>query len=299
MHLLSLSRLIVLCGSVVCLLFSSSAAWAQQIVSFRVGGQKVVGTLELPAEATSPPVVLMLHGFKGSRDEMTTPLVKEGVFAHAAKRLAAQGLASLRIDFRGGGDSEGSFEDTTISAQADDALAAIDYLRTVSAVDASRLAVLGWSQGGAVATLVAARSRHQPVAIVLWAPVSNPGVTLPTLLGADFAKRALASKGRAVTTQLPWGQDVTLKSGYFEDLHRLSPAAELARYPGPVFVAVGTKDPVVTPQPAMGQLLLNYHRGPHELWVRPMDHRFDVFNTDATLDELVDASAAFIFRHSR
>ncbi|OYU74797.1 MAG: hypothetical protein CFE45_34015, partial [Burkholderiales bacterium PBB5] len=86
---------------------------------------------------------------------------------------------------------------------------------------------------------------------------------------------------------------------FFEDLYRVAPVAELARYRGPVFVAVGTQDTVVRPQPAMGQLLLDYHSGPHQQWVRPMDHTFNAFTTADTLDELVRDSAAFVARHQR
>ncbi len=293
------SRLAALCLFMVSLAGLAGTARAGEVVSFQVAGQKVVGTLELPAGVAAPPVVLMLHGFTGSRNELATPAVKEGIFARAAQAWAAQGLASLRIDFRGGGDSEGTFADTTLSGQAADALAAIDYLKTLKSVDASRLALVGWSQGGAVATMVATRSTSPIRAVALWAPVSNPAATYPAFLGHDYVKRGLASGGQAVSTKLPWGAEVSLRTPFFEELYRFSPVAELAQYSGPVFVAVGTNDPVVTPQPAMGQILLSYHRGVGELWVRTMDHSFNAFMNTTTLDELVQATAGFISKHIR
>ncbi|WP_088284692.1 S9 family peptidase [Ideonella sp. A 288] len=292
-------KLLAACIGVASLSAVSAAVLAQQVVSFQVAGQKVVGTLELPANVSTAPVVLMLHGFTGSRNELATPAVKEGIFAHAAKAFAAQGLASLRIDFRGSGESEGQFEDTTLTGQAADALAAIDFLKTLKSVDVSRLSVVGWSQGGAVATMVAARSATLVRSVALWAPASVPAATYPAFLGVEYVKSGLASGGKAVSTKLPWGAEVSLKTAFFEDLYKVSPVAELARYSGPVFVAVGTNDPVVTPQPAMGQVLLSYHPGPGELWVRPMDHSFNAFVNATTLDEMVDATSAFIRRHSQ
>ena len=101
---------------------------AEKAIDFVVDGQKVVGTLALPDGASTPPVVLLLHGFTGSRDELEIPAVKEGIFERAARMWADKGFASLRIDFRGSGESEGKFEDTTLDGQVKDALAALDYL---------------------------------------------------------------------------------------------------------------------------------------------------------------------------
>ena len=103
----------------------------------------------------------------------------------------------------------------------------------------------------------------------------------------------------AVTTKTPWGRELALKTGFFEDLFKIDPVAELAGYRGPVFVAVGSNDQVINPQPAMGQILLSYHRGSGVLWVRPMDHSFNSFQTADTLDELIDATRTFIERNGK
>lgn len=283
------------CLGVVGYLGFAQAAPEQSVITFPVDGQKVVGTLELPEGVANPPVVLLLHGFTGKRDELAIPSVNnEGIFARAANAWAKDGVASLRIDFRGSGESDGKFEDTTISGQIKDALAAIDFLQTEKKVDASRLYVVGWSQGGAVASGVAGRSPHPIKAVALWAPASNPAATFVDILGKDYVKAGLESGGKAVTTKLPWGAEVSLKTPFFEDLYKIDPVAELAHYPGPVFVAVGTNDPVVKPQPAMGQLLLTYHKGPGELWVRPMDHSFNSFQNVETVDALIAATGTFI-----
>ena len=276
------------------------AAPSQRVISFQVDGQKVVGTLELPEGVATPPVVLLLHGFKGSRDEMKTPMVKEGIFARAADAWAAKGLASLRIDFRGGGDSDGSFEDTTISGQIKDALAAIDFLQGEKSVDAARLTVVGWSQGGAVAAAVAGRTTHPLKAVAFWNPLVVPAATFQTFAGPEAVAAGLASgSDKAIDLKMPWGGTVALKAAYFKDLYTVDPVAELAKYPGPAFVAVGTTDTIVFPEPATGQLLLSYHKGPGELWVRPMDHGFNAFVNADTLDELIAATGAFLEKNSK
>ena len=282
---------------VVMALGSALAGPSQKVVSFDVDGQKVVGTLEIPEATEKPPVILLLHGFMGNRDGFQIPAVKEGMFARAANAWAAQGIASLRIDFRGCGESSGSFEDTTISGEIKDAMAAVDFLQSEESVDAGRLAVVGWSQGGAVAASLAGRTTHRIRAVALWSPLVMPEATTPAVFGSDVVKAGLASAGRAIKFKLPWGPDVSLKTAFFEDTFAIDPVAELANYPGPVFVAVGTNDTVVTPQPAFGQLLLTYHKGPGELWVRPMDHAINGFTNVDTVDELIAATGTFVARN--
>lgn len=278
--------------------FFTAGAWhavaAEKTIDFNVDGQKVVGTLAVPDRAAKPPVVLLLHGFTGSRDELEIPAVKEGIFERAARMWSEKGLASLRIDFRGSGESDGKFEDTTVDGQVKDALAAIDFLAASSEVDGSKIAIVGWSMGGAVASAAAGRTTHPLTSVSVWAPGTNMGSAVTFLLGPEFVKKGLASGDSAVTTKLPWGADVTLKAAFFQSLYTVDPVAEITRYKGPLLVAVGTRDDVVFPQPAAGQILLDYHDGPEELWVRPMDHAFNAFEGTETVDELIAKTADFV-----
>jgi uncharacterized protein len=290
---------ILVTALVVLLARQPGLAASEKTVSFHIDGQKVVGTLEVPDGTAKPAVILLLHGFNGNRNELEIPSLKQGVFSRAANAWAKQGLASLRIDFRGGGDSDGSFEDTTISGQVKDALAAIEFLQTERSVDPRRLALVGWSQGGAVAAIAAARTKQRLAALALWNAETMPAATIEALFGSEVVKSGLASAGRATVVKLPWGGEVSLKTAFFEDLFAVDPVAELAKYPGPVFVAVGTKDTIVYPQPQSGRLLLAYHQGIGELWVRPMDHVFNVFEDTHTIDELIEATGAFVARYLR
>ncbi len=114
---------------------TASADTAETRATFTSPGQEVVGTLALPA-GDPAPVVLMLHGFTGSRDELKTDHIKEGVFAYTAGRLADAGPASLRIDFRGSGESTAdlNFAETTFDGQTADGIAAIAYLKPLDSI---------------------------------------------------------------------------------------------------------------------------------------------------------------------
>jgi uncharacterized protein len=250
----------------------------------------IIGTLETPAGEPAP-VVLMFHGFTGSRDELPVTGTDEGVFARTARLLAEQGIASLRIDFRGSGDSPGDFADTTFEGQVADGLAALDWLQANAAVDGQRLAVLGWSQGGLVATAVAGRS-DIPDALVLWAAVADPKESFTGILGAETLDAGLAAGEAALPVTLPWGAEISLKSGFFTGVVTFDPKAELSSFAGPLFVAHGTLDTTVLP--AAADAFLAAHDGEEVKWMADMDHVFNAFTGPDTLDQMVGETIGFL-----
>ncbi len=270
----------------------ASAENAQEKVTIGPAGQSFVGTLELPAGGPAP-VVLLLHGFTGSRDELPIPNTKDGVFSRTARMLADNGFASLRIDFRGSGESTSdmTYEKTTFEGQVADAMAAIDYLKTLPSVKGDDIYLIGWSQGGLVASAVAGRGASLD-AVALWQAVGVPKVSYGILLGADVLQKGMDAKpDETITTKLPWGADVSLNGAFFDGIETFDPMKEIAGYKGPLFVTKGTKDTLVLPdQP---ESFIAAHEGPEELWTEEMDHTFNVFTTTDTLDKMVGATEAY------
>jgi alpha-beta hydrolase superfamily lysophospholipase len=95
-------------------------------------------------------------------------------FRQLADHLARQGIASLRYDDRGTASSTGDFAAATAADFADDAAAAVEFLTARSEIDPHRIGVLGHSEGGVIAPMVATRLRAVAF-IVLWA---GPGLSL-------------------------------------------------------------------------------------------------------------------------
>jgi uncharacterized protein len=250
---------------------------SETVVNFSNQGQKIVGTWTVPKDAKGPlPTVLMLHGFLSTRQELPVNGTKETMFLRTARVLAEQGYASLRIDFRGTGESEGAWPDTTFSSQISDAKAAVEFLSGQAQVDKGRIAVLGLSQGGLVAAATAAADRRVK-SLILWSPVAVPAQTFGDMLGKENIAKGLASKGEAITIKLPWGPETNLKTGFFEDLFQVNPIAEITRYSRPMLVVVGKKDTTVFPQPQAGGLYIKYHPGKEKLVALDADHVFDIF----------------------
>jgi hypothetical protein len=264
----------------------------ERVVTFENEGGTVVGTLAMPTHVRGRvPAVLVLHGFTGNRDELPIVGTDEFMYTRTARVLGEAGIASLRIDFRGSGESDGTFDETTFTGQISDALAAVDYLDRHRRVD--DIGVLGLSQGGLVGSATAAAD-HRVSSLVLWSPVASPVDTYKTVLGADTVLAGLTQETTHIV--LPWGAEIDLDRPFFEELYEVDPVAEIAGYDGPLQVVVGTRDTIVTPQPQYGQVYLNYHEGDEELVVVDGDHVFDVLagNGPVVLDEALAESVDWL-----
>ena len=259
-------------------------------ISFSNDGQTIIGTLAMPEGEGPFPVALLLHGFTGTRHELPVVGTEDTMFSRAARWLGERGVASLRIDFRGSGESEGAWEDTTFSGQIADAIAALDYLEMLEGVDSGGISILGLSQGGLVAAATAGRDARVSN-LVLWSAVSNPVMSYGILLGYDNLLAGAAAGEEALTIALPWGVDTLLKGPFFEDIFLVDPVAEIATYGGPLLAITGARDTTVTPQPQAGQVFLDYHDGAEALVVLDGDHVFDVLVGDVT--EVIDEALAY------
>jgi alpha/beta superfamily hydrolase len=136
----------------------------REAITLENQGEKIFGILHRPLHARRAPAVIICPGFAG------TKCGKFRIFVTLAKELAKQGIAVLRFDYRGAGDSEGEFHEITLEGKINDTLKCLDFLAADSLIDSSRVGILGRSLGGAIAVLVA--RRFQAIkSLVLWAPV--------------------------------------------------------------------------------------------------------------------------------
>lgn len=122
----------------------------EQAVSFNSAGLKLAGTLHLPdgmKAGERRTAIVVLHGFGSNKNG--------GTAAVAAKLFEALGYVTLRIDFRGCGESEGARGKVICLEQVEDASSAVSYLATRDDVIAERIAVMGFSFGAAVAVYTA------------------------------------------------------------------------------------------------------------------------------------------------
>ena len=201
-------------------------------VVFQCGGQQVVGMLHLPDRRSGrAPAVVFLHGFTGHKAEA------HQLFVKCARGLPPQGMAGLRFDFRGSGDSGGDFSRMTIAGELRDAKAAVHFARQLRAVDPARIGVVGMSMGGLVASLLLGRDPRIRAA-VLWCPVAHPDGLLKTRMTPE-SRRALARHG-----VVDYG-GYAVGRAFIEDLPRQRPLEAIARTRAPVLLIQGDNDDTV------------------------------------------------------
>ncbi len=136
-------------------------------------GITLSGTLTLPLTDGPFPVVMLVAGM-GPVDRDGTNYYGHKPFFVLADHLTRQGIAVLRIDKRGVGKSTGVLDQTvTCQDLANDVLAGIEYLKTCEKIDINRIGLIGHSEGGLVATIVAAHSNDIAFVILMAGAVAN------------------------------------------------------------------------------------------------------------------------------
>lgn len=233
--------------------------------------------LHLPDRVPAPAVVLC-HGFGGSRMEFAN------IFVDLARLLTERGLAAYRFDFAGCGESDGDFADLTVSDQVDQAGAALELVKAHSAVDAERMSLMGMSLGGLTASLAAAKSPVRSLA--LWAPAAV--AVRANTPDEDPRWRAIEERGYIDRGGTP------IYRRFVEDGFGIDPWTDAAAYAGPVLLATGTEDELIT-----AGVLDRYRR----LYAdRLEEHRFDdvghTFESVAARKRLLEATAEFLARNT-
>lgn len=202
-------------------------------VDLKVRDKVLRGYFQCPDGPEKHPTLILCHGFTGSKEEIHMMFVK------FCRILESMGWASLRFDFSGTGDSDGDFSDMTFSSELNEADAILNYAQSLPEVDASRIALLGQSMGGAVISTLAGKRPEDVAGLVLWA-------------GAGELKDAILQVFEASNVQgkFDGSQDVDCYGyctgkGFLKELQTLDVFSEAKGYSGPVLYVRGTKDAIV------------------------------------------------------
>ncbi|WEK20902.1 MAG: alpha/beta fold hydrolase [Candidatus Pedobacter colombiensis] len=202
-------------------------------------------TLTVPPSVKGAPVVILITG-SGQEDRDET-LFGHKPFWVMADHLSRNGIAVLRVDDRGIGQTTGNVSDATSADFAKDVLVGVDYLKSRKDLDLGKIGLIGHSEGGVIAPLAANRSKDIKF-IVSLAGVGVKGADLVkrqsrdayAQIGLNKIEQELADSFTKMMIQLA---SLNISEGERKNMFKKSMAEWLKQQPDSFLVKLGFKGP--------------------------------------------------------
>lgn len=217
-------------------------------------GHTLAGTLTLPEGASSAHPVAAIVTITGSgpedRDEALPGVKGYRPFRQFADSLGRRGIAVLRMDDRGYGESTGKHKGATSADFAADIRAGLAYLRTRPEIDAGRLGLLGHSEGGLIAPLVALDEPTLRAMVLLAGPSKGGREILEFQLGnlIDHDTSLTGAKHDSAMAAIPAKIDsLAASNAWMKFFLEYDPLATARQVKTPVLILNGGTDQQVTP----------------------------------------------------
>lgn len=229
---------------------------AEQVTIPTPRGYTLAATLTRPKGVTRAPVAITISGSGPQERDSRIPAVPGyQPFRQIADTLGRRGIAVLRYDDRAVGESGGLEGAATVTSAdfADDVRAVVAWLRARSDIDGARITLVGHSEGGIIAPMVAATdSQIAGIAILAGTAYRGRDVMLfQNRQSIDRAPNLTKSQRDSIYATVPSQLDALGKSnawiGYFMS-H--DPIATITRVRQPVLILHGNTDRQVTPEQA-------------------------------------------------
>jgi uncharacterized protein len=250
--LAALSGLVLAYGAFSMSSFASDMPRTQSNIYVDVSTGRLSGTLELPEATQALPVVLLIAGSGPTDRDGNQVMMKNNALKHVALGLKAKGIASVRYDKRGIGESKAaatSEQEMRFDHLVSDAEAWIKYLQADSRFN--RVVVLGHSEGSLIGMIAAQHTQTQGF-------ISVAGAGLPAAQIIDRQLQAqspaLAQKAAEPLAQLVQGHTINKYPMALNSLFRSSvqpyliswfkydPRKEIAKLQQPVLIVQGNHD---------------------------------------------------------
>lgn len=191
-------------------------------------GQELSAILEWPVDKKPRAFALLAHCFTCSKDLKGLRNLSQG--------LKAEGIAVLRFDFTGLGESEGDFSETHLSSNVDDLVRAAEHLETE--YEAPSL-LIGHSLGGAAIILAAQHLESTQAIATIGAPADPEHVT------AHFQEDLSTIEANGYAQVSIGGRPFTIKKEFVEDLEAHHPESVLSEIRKPLLVLHSPQDRIV------------------------------------------------------
>ena len=200
----------------------------------------IPATIQLPAKSARGeelPLVVLCHGFTGNRQG-------DGHFAPLAEDLVAHGIATVRLDFAGCGDSTEPYANYTLANMAADVDSVIGYMQATYGT--GKTALVGHSMGGRLASLYPQLGQYPVTALALWSPANGTGLQGLEFLSIDnfAAVEELAARADAEGSVAAWG--VELSAAYIDGMRDSDPNTALQESGLPVLLTYSGNERILS-----------------------------------------------------
>ena len=185
--------------------------------------------------------MVFCHGFTGNREG-------DGHFGPLARQLADVGIASIRIDFAGCGDSTEDQTGYTMQNMIADVDCSIQYMASTFGIDTSEIALAGHSMGGRLASLYLKEGEYPVQAAALWSPANGDGLTGLEFLDIDAPWQIDQMAADAAANGSVYSDvfHFTVSSTLFDEMSTTHPNEILAEFEGPLLLCYSGNESILS-----------------------------------------------------
>jgi pimeloyl-ACP methyl ester carboxylesterase len=250
----------------------------QRAITLTHEGMILRGMEHIPEVGSSEkvPAVILFHGFTGMK------LEPHRMFLKISRALEKMGIASFRFDFLGSGESDGDFEDMTVSGELAEANTIFDFVRTDQRIDPDRVSLIGLSMGGLVASVLAGDRPQDVHKLMLLAPAGTMYERIKDMheaatVSADV--KIVDNGGNLVGVQ------------FAEDLKTIDVFNRAKNYQGDVLLIHGTKDEAVPFEVSNLYVERSYGSNATVHFIDGADHTFNKYEWETELIDKICTNA--------
>ncbi len=206
-------------------------------ISIKRDGLTLRGDLLKPDGKEKCPAAIIFHGLMSDRGN-----VRRNLFTKIADRLLEKGIAVIKFDFDGHGESDGDFSDMNVYSEILDAAKVIDYVRNLDFV--TDIYIVGHSQGALVGGMIAGYYREYVSKLVMLAPAATikDDALKGSCFGIEYDKRNIPEHIEMINTEK---EHFHLGGLYFRIAKTLPIYETTSMFEGKTLIIHGTKDEAV------------------------------------------------------
>ncbi|MBQ4343129.1 MAG: alpha/beta fold hydrolase [Erysipelotrichaceae bacterium] len=243
----------------------------------------IVSVVTIPDTDTKSenyPVVVLCHGTGSNKDEVGN------LYVELASKLAETGIASVRFDFVGNGESKEDYIGYTLTSAVNDVKSAVEYIKQNPLLDETRMGIVGFSQGGSVAAL-SVGAIEEFKCMVGW----SAALSLESLATDEMRKTADA-QGWA-WLDFDFRDSVRLSKQWMDETAEMDLLPILKERHLPMLGIAGTLDTVV-PCECSKKMVEATNHPDSELYLVETDHIFSVFEHDKAWPKVIDKTVSWL-----